>query len=200
MSRFDGAPRGASRREPAHRTAHPATAPAVKTSSSTRWRWWNVTNPRACRGVERRLDERFDHPCRCPHATWNRGTRVVVPIGAQIAAPPTPPSAGTMPWLFSQDRFSGGPLDIGAGPLQRPGVLVVEPVEARAARQSFQASSKESLTPIRRCSGLSTEQATERPEGLAAEVKAAFSGSTSATFLAAAGQFVWPPGRPDRPR
>ena len=50
-------------------------------------------------------------------------------------------------------------------------------------RQSVQASSKESLTPIRRCSGLSTRKRPPNDQNACPPRFAAFSWSTRATFL-----------------
>ena len=77
-----------------------------------------------------------------------------------------------------------GELDVGARPLRPPSASSSSSrSNAALPCQSFQASSKESLTPIRRCSGLSTRNRPPNDQNACPPRLAAFSWSTSATFL-----------------
>ena len=107
-----------------------------------------------------------------PHATWKRGTELPCP-SARRSPRPAQPTTGVRvtPRPTSQSRFSPAAHSTYAGPPHRPAVLVVEPVELRAAlpvapRQLEGVLDAEAAL-LRR---VDEEQPAEGPEGLAAEV------------------------------
>jgi hypothetical protein len=135
----------------------PWRCPADRTSSSTRWRGWKVSRPVRSRLV-RRADEGLDDARAGAPRDVEARDGLAVPVGPQVApfGPADDRGEGDAAADEPAALLAGGPLDVRAGPLHRPPVLVVERSNCALPCQSLQASSKESFTPRRRCSGLST--------------------------------------------
>ncbi len=125
------------------------------------------------RGLLRVPHERFDDPGAGAPGDVEARHRVAVPAGPEVAA--LGPADGGQ----EGDAVPGEPgallprrpLDVGAGPAHRPGVLVLGPVEAGAALPVAPGQVEGVLdaeTALLR--GVDQEEAAEGPEGLPAEV------------------------------
>src|SRR6476469_2664482 len=135
----------------------PVTVPTVRTSSSTRWRKAKVTRPLATAARTRRANGSTS-PGPVPQVMWKRGTELPCP-----SARPSPrsaqPTTGKSRWpcSCSHARFSPAAKWRYAsahlrGQKSSSRSNWAEPI------QSCVASSRLSLMPIRRCSGLSTRK------------------------------------------
>jgi hypothetical protein len=87
-------------------------------------------------GGHRSVDERFDDPGAGAPRDVEAGDRVPVTGGAQIAAFSPPDGRQERHAVLGEVGafVAGGELNVGAGPLGCPAVLVVKAVERRAAR------------------------------------------------------------------
>ena len=133
----------------------PTTAPSSTTSSSTRCRNLRVTKP-AASPARTFAAKGATTPGPVPHVMWNRGTELPCPT-----AMPWPRSAqpttgkNRRPFSRSHARFSPAANSRYASAHRRPHVSSSRSKPA-LPDQSSRASSSESCTPSRRCSGVST--------------------------------------------
>ncbi len=181
-SRLEATPRGeSSGARTVPRT--PRAVPPSTTRWSTRWRWWKVSSPSRTACFAYRTNGSTT-PVPVPHAMWNRGTELPCPP-ARRSPRSAQPTVGrkVMPCPASQDRFSPAAHSTYAR-AQRTAQESSSSVRSKAAlpRQSFQARSKESLTPRRRCSGESTRKRPPKDQNACPPRLAAFSWSTRATL------------------
>src|SRR3954451_9352667 len=182
-SRLLGAPRSA---ESGARTAPrtPTTRPSSTMSSSTRWRFRMDTRPLAAAACTRRTNGSTT-PGPVPQVMWNRGTELPCPPADPLprSAQPTTGKKRT-PFSCSQARFSPAANCRYASAHWR-GQWSSARSKPAVPNQSCRASSSESWTRRRRCSGESTRNSPPKDHHACPPSDASGSWSTRITRLPA---------------
>ncbi len=124
-------------------------------------------------GLPRVADEGFDHTGAGAPGDVEAGNGIAVPVRPEVAAlgPADGRQQGDAMALQPGPLLAGGELDVGASPAHRPGVLVLQPVELRAAAPVVPGEGEGVLDAEAALLGrVDEEEPAEGPERLAAEV------------------------------
>ena len=173
-SREELTPRSASLGARARVPRTPTTAPSSTTRSSTRCRKPNSTRPRSSPASTGSAKTRTTSGP-VPQVRWKRGTELPWPVALPLprSAQPTNGSTRRPSVVQVVALLAGRELDVRLGPLPRPDVLVVEPVEAGRAQPVLEGELAGVLDAHPALlGGVDEEQPAEGPERLAAEVVA----------------------------